>query len=114
MESIARLPTAIIEWMRAGYPEGIPPTDYIHPLAVLPRRLNTNDVTLVAHKLMRRGDFDHIDIGVAITQPPTSRRLQKTSNGYGNGWQLKCRRRTTHPTVKTSGSPRCDYPRAGS
>ena len=81
MESIARLPTAIIEWMRAGYPEGIPPTDYIHPLAVLPRRLSTNDVTLVAHKLMRRGDFDHIDIGVAITQltdePPTPEDIER-------------------------------------
>ena len=81
MESIARLPTAIIEWMRAGYPEGIPPTDYIHPLAVLPRRLSTNDVTLVAHKLMRRGDFGHIDIGVAITEltdePPTPEDIER-------------------------------------
>lgn len=68
LEAIARLLTAIIEWMRAGHPHGIPPTDYIQPLAVLSRRLSTEEIELVAHELVHRGDFDHIDIGVAITQ----------------------------------------------
>jgi hypothetical protein len=52
-----------------GYPDGVLPTDYIPVLALLPRRLSTEEVELVAHELLtRRGDFDDIDIGVAITQ----------------------------------------------
>jgi hypothetical protein len=54
--------------MRAGYPDGVLPTDYIPALALLPRGLSTEEVGLVAHRLTQRGDFDDIDIGVAITQ----------------------------------------------
>jgi hypothetical protein len=54
--------------LRAGYPEGIPPTDYFPVLALLSRRLSNDEVKLVARELMQRGDFDHVDIGVLITQ----------------------------------------------
>ena len=65
---MTRFLTAILNWLREGYPEGIPPTDYLPVLALLPRRLTGDEVKLVTQKLMQRGDFDHIDIGVAITQ----------------------------------------------
>ena len=54
--------------MRAGYPEGIPPTDTFAVLALLTRRLSNDEVVAVANELIQRGEFDHIDIGVAITQ----------------------------------------------
>lgn len=54
--------------MRAGYPEGVPPTDTFAVLALLSRRLTNDEVKAVAGDLMERGEFDHIDIGVAITQ----------------------------------------------
>jgi len=54
--------------LRAGYPEGIPPTDTFAVLALLTRRLSNDEVIAVARELMQRGDFDDIDIGVAITQ----------------------------------------------
>lgn len=60
--------SAIIAWLRAGYPEGIPPTDYFPVLALLSRRLTHDEVKEVAADLMTRGDFDHVDIGVMITQ----------------------------------------------
>lgn len=60
--------TKIVNWLRAGYPEGIPPTDSISVLALLSRRLSTDEVKAVAKELMERGDFDNVDIGVAITQ----------------------------------------------
>lgn len=63
-----RFLTAIVSWLRAGYPDGMPPTDYMPVLALLTRRLTTDEVKLVAGEMMRRGYFDHIDIGVAITQ----------------------------------------------
>lgn len=59
---------AIVSWLRAGYPDGVPPTDYMPVLALLSRRLTTDEVKAVASELMQRGDFDQVDIGVAITQ----------------------------------------------
>ncbi len=60
--------TSIVNWLRAGYPEGIPPTDYFPVLALLCRRLSSDEVKSVASDLMQRGDFDDVDIGVLITQ----------------------------------------------
>ena len=63
-----RFLTSVVNWLRAGYPEGIPPTDYFPVLALLTRRLSNDEVKEVARELMTRGDFDHVDIGVLITQ----------------------------------------------
>ena len=63
-----RFLTSIVAWLRAGYPEGIPPTDYFPVLALLSRRLSPDDVKAVARELMHRDGFDDIDIGVTITQ----------------------------------------------
>jgi Protein of unknown function (DUF3349) len=60
--------SSIVSWLRAGYPEGIPPTDTFAVLALLTRRLSNDEVRLVARELMTRDEFDHIDIGVAVTQ----------------------------------------------
>ncbi len=60
--------SAIVSWLRAGYPEGIPPTDTFAVLALLTRRLSNDEVIVVANELIQRGEFDDIDIGVAITQ----------------------------------------------
>ena len=56
----------IVTWLRAGYPEGVPQTDYIPLLALLARRLSPEEVKVVAQQLMARPDFDRIDIGAAI------------------------------------------------
>ena len=63
-----RFLTSVVSWLRAGYPEGIPPTDYFPVLALLTRRLSHDEVKLVANELMQRGDFDKIDIGVLISK----------------------------------------------
>jgi hypothetical protein len=65
--NVNRFLTAIVDWLRAGYPEGVPPTDYFPVLALLSRGLSTDEVKAVAHELMQRGDVDNIDIWVAIT-----------------------------------------------
>ncbi len=59
---------SIVNWIRAGYPEGIPATDSFPMLALLTRRLSNDEVKAVTHELMQRGDFDNVDIGVRITQ----------------------------------------------
>lgn len=63
-----RFLNSVVAWLRAGYPEGIPSTDYFPVLALLSRRLSNDEVKLVARDLMDRGDFDHVDIGVLITR----------------------------------------------
>ncbi|HEY7052365.1 MAG TPA: DUF3349 domain-containing protein [Mycobacterium sp.] len=63
-----RFLNAIVNWLRVGYPEGVPPTDYMPVLALLSRRLSTDEVKEVAAAMLHRGDFDKVDIGVAITQ----------------------------------------------
>jgi hypothetical protein len=65
---VNRFLTSIVNWLRAGYPEGIPPTDYFPVLALLCRRLSTDEVKTVARELMQRPGFDDTDIGVLITQ----------------------------------------------
>jgi hypothetical protein len=65
---VNRFLTSVVSWLRAGYPEGIPPTDTFPLLALLTRRLSNDEVVTVAHELMQRGDFDEVDIGVAISK----------------------------------------------
>jgi hypothetical protein len=65
---VNRFLNSVVAWLRAGYPEGIPPTDYLPVLALLSRGLSSDEVKLVAHELIQRADFDDADIGVLITQ----------------------------------------------
>jgi hypothetical protein len=65
---VNRFLSSIVNWLRAGYPEGVPPTDYFPLLALLRRRLSDDEVKTVTKELLRRDGFDEIDIGVAITQ----------------------------------------------
>lgn len=64
---MTRFLRAVVDWLRAGYPEGVPPTDYFPLLALLSRRLSSDEVKTVAGELMRLGEFDTADIGVMIT-----------------------------------------------
>jgi hypothetical protein len=58
----------IVAWLNAGYPEGVPGPDRVPLMALLTRRLSNDEVKAVAQDLIDRGEFDHIDIGVLITQ----------------------------------------------
>ncbi|GAA3715098.1 DUF3349 domain-containing protein [Microlunatus aurantiacus] len=61
---------SIVSWLRAGYPEGVPESDYIPLLAVLSRRLSNDEVLAVTHELIESGELpvDNIDIGTVITR----------------------------------------------
>jgi len=43
--------TRILEWLKAGYPDGIPPTDYPPVLGVLRRNLTDEDIEAIADEL---------------------------------------------------------------
>ncbi|GLP81969.1 DUF3349 domain-containing protein [Mycobacterium antarcticum] len=58
----------IVAWITAGYPEGVPGPDRVPLMSLLNRRLSEDEVKTVTQALMDRGEFDHVDIGVLITQ----------------------------------------------
>ena len=60
--------TKIVSWIKAGYPEGVPQPDQVPLFALLRRRLSDDEVKAVAQALIDRGEFDHVDIGVLITE----------------------------------------------
>ncbi|WP_208379074.1 DUF3349 domain-containing protein [Cumulibacter soli] len=42
----------ILAWLRVGYPQGVPTTDYVPVLALLRRRITDDEVAEVAHALL--------------------------------------------------------------
>jgi hypothetical protein len=68
--SLGDLVARMVAFVRAGYPLGVPETDYIPLLALLRRRLSDDEVAAVAAQLAGRGELnsDTADIGVAITR----------------------------------------------
>ncbi|AOD20403.1 Protein of unknown function [Rhodococcus rhodochrous J3] len=61
---------SIVEWLRAGYPEGVPEQDYVPLFALLARRLSDEEVAQVADTLVEDGDLsiNRIDIAVLISK----------------------------------------------
>lgn len=63
--------TAILDWLRAGYPDGVPEQDYVPLFALLSRRLSSEEVHEVAKMVIHQpdgGPVDDTDIGVQITK----------------------------------------------
>ncbi len=60
----------VVAFLRAGYPHGVPATDYVPLIALLRRRLSDDEVVAVASELAARGELpiDATDIRVAITK----------------------------------------------
>ena len=48
----------IIDWLRAGYPDGVPATDYVPLFALLKTHLTEEDVTELATELAALSDDD--------------------------------------------------------
>lgn len=68
--SLGALVARWVAFVRAGYPHGVPETDYIPLLALLQRRLSDDEVAEVAKQLAARGEMniDAAEIGVAINR----------------------------------------------
>lgn len=61
---------SIVDWLRAGYPQGVPQDDYIPLVALLRRQLSEDEVQQVARQLTHEAPADEpiskIDAGVEI------------------------------------------------
>lgn len=62
--------SSILGWLRAGYPQGVPPKDYIPLLALLRRRLSDAETVWIARQIVSAGKAPAgvADIGVLITR----------------------------------------------
>ena len=59
----------VLDWLRDGYPAGVPPKDYIPLLALLRRRLTEDEVRDLAGEIAAvGGDDGTAEIGVRITK----------------------------------------------
>lgn len=61
----------VIDWLRAGYPNGVPQGDYIPLVALLRRQLSEDEARDVAISLIKDAPSDEIskiDAGVEITK----------------------------------------------
>ena len=62
--------TRVVDWLRVGYPTGLPAKDFIPLVALLRRRLSDDDVRSVGRLLVEDGVLtdDRVDIGTAIAE----------------------------------------------
>lgn len=67
---VTRFLTSVVDWLREGYPSGIPAQDTIPVLALLRRRLTDIEVAEIAAELRAQGLMapDRADIGAQITR----------------------------------------------
>ena len=49
---------SILSWVRAGYPEGLPPKDYIPLFALLGTQVTNEDLQAIADELSKQSDSD--------------------------------------------------------
>ena len=47
---------SILDWVRAGYPEGLPPKDYIPLFALLGTQVTNDDLRAIADELANQSD----------------------------------------------------------
>jgi hypothetical protein len=83
----------IVAWITSGYPDGVPGPDRVPLIALLQRRLSDDDVATVVRELLARGEYDHVDIGVLITEItdelPTTDDIERVRQRLvAKGWPL--------------------------
>ena len=86
---------SILNWLRKGYPDGVPPTDYFPLLALLSRRLTDAELDTIVADLTQSGhltaDRDEVfaTIGRVARQDPTEEDLsQVAARLAAAGWPL--------------------------
>ena len=89
----------IIEWLRAGYPEGVPHVDYIPLFALLGSQLSEADVYAIADELANSSDPDSAQAirdainAVTHARPKESDIARVRARLAAGGWPLAPPRR---------------------
>ena len=93
--TVSGIVARVLGFLRAGYPEGVPSTDYVPLLALLRRKLSDDEVYQVAGELVAEGmlPVSAADIGVAITKAidvmPSTQDVQRVKDRLSaTGWPV--------------------------
>jgi hypothetical protein len=62
--------TRVVDWLRKGYPTGLPIQDFVPLVALLRRRLTDAEVSRVSRDLIEDGTLpiDRVDLGTAVSK----------------------------------------------
>jgi len=86
----------VIGWLHRGYPEGVPPKDYIPLLALLKRSLTEEQVVKAAQTVLRGTDSDTVTVSQlrdaihqVIAKEPNPEELHQVAARLASvGWPL--------------------------
>ena len=84
----------VVDWLRAGYPEGVPDVDYIPLFALLGSELSNHDVELIAADLADSADPQSAEairkaIGAVTNTKPSDADVNRVrARLAGAGWPL--------------------------
>ncbi|GHP19322.1 hypothetical protein RN2511_040580 [Rhodococcus sp. NKCM2511] len=86
---------SIVEWLRGGYPDGVPEADYVPLLALLNRRLSDDEVQSVMDALIADGQLPADKAGISVTITKVTNELPREedvnrvrANLAAGGWPL--------------------------
>jgi hypothetical protein len=86
--------SAVISWLRAGYPEGVPDVDYIPLFALLGSQLTDSEVSAIADELANESNPEsaesirHAIKAVTSQQPKDSDVARVRARLAAGGWPL--------------------------
>jgi uncharacterized protein (DUF2267 family) len=86
----------VVTWLRAGYPEGVPPKDYFALLALLKRSLTEEQVVKAAQTVLKSVDSDTVTEGevrraveAVIEKEPNPEEIHQVASRLASGgWPL--------------------------
>ena len=86
----------VVNWLNAGYPEGVPPKDYFPLLALLKRSLTEDEVVKAAQSILRSTDGDtvteseiHAAVQGVIDKQPNPEEIHQVASRLASvGWPL--------------------------
>ena len=86
----------VVNWLNAGYPEGVPPKDYFPLLALLKRSLTEDEVVKAAQSILRSNNGDtvteaeiHAAVQGVIDKEPNPEEIHQVASRLASvGWPL--------------------------
>jgi hypothetical protein len=102
--AVPPLLSSILGWLRAGYPEGVPETDYVPLFALLASTLTDDEVNAIADELAGSGTPSSATAireaieSVTRTAPQESDVARVRAHLAAGGWPLARPRSESSPT----------------
>jgi anthranilate phosphoribosyltransferase len=87
---------SVLQWLREGYPEGVPPKDYFPLLALLKRSLTEEEVVKAAQSILRTSEAETVTeaeiraaVEAIIEKEPTPEEIHQVASRLASvGWPL--------------------------